>query len=250
MTPATTKRAKAPSSVVIWSARIAADRKRANQNQDTELRSITQAVELRSREIGARALILSGSTARSRRTSVSDIDYHVVGNRPDVRDLAGEIDLYSDSPESFMAKLRDGDDFVQWSLRFGCVLFDDGIARTAAEHMLQEDLWPDPERKRRQAARAVPLARSMVDSRDEDAAREQVRIALSLTSRWWLLERGIFPLARDELSEQLVAAGAKNLAAAVNASIHGAPHANQLLSWLHLAGDLLANAPSRRAAAG
>ena len=33
----------------------------------------------RARSAGARALILSGSTARGRRTDVSDLDYHLIG---------------------------------------------------------------------------------------------------------------------------------------------------------------------------
>ncbi|MFN8152432.1 MAG: hypothetical protein U0R24_15080 [Solirubrobacterales bacterium] len=195
----------------------------------------------RSSDAGSRALILTGSTARSRRTRISDIDYHVVGPRPETRDLRGEIDLYSDTPETFLGKLVDGDDFVQWSLRHGCVLFDDGVLLEAMNRMLGEDLWPDPSRKRNQAAGAIPVARSMVESGDGGAAHEQVRTVLSLTSRWWLLECRVFPLARDELAEQLHASGDHGLAIAMDGAIHGTPGLDKLASWLDLAENRLSD---------
>jgi hypothetical protein len=65
-------------------------------------------VEARSRELGALALILSGSTARGRRTRVSDLDYPVIGPRPEINDSPEDIDLYSDDPDRFMDKLRSG----------------------------------------------------------------------------------------------------------------------------------------------
>jgi hypothetical protein len=66
----------------VWSQRLWSDHQRAARNQTDALLAVTAAVESRSRELGANALILSGSTARARRTRVSDLDYHVIGARP------------------------------------------------------------------------------------------------------------------------------------------------------------------------
>jgi hypothetical protein len=68
----------------VWTDRLRFDRTRAVRDQPAELAAITAAVEARSQAVGARALILSGSTTRARRTRVSDLDYHVIGGRPEI----------------------------------------------------------------------------------------------------------------------------------------------------------------------
>lgn len=229
-----------------WQARIDTDRERAALNQTHELASITAVVEKRSRAAGSLALILTGSTARGRRTQVSDLDYHVIGARPDVRGLRQDIDLYSDEPDDFMEKLRSGDDFAYWSVWYGCVLFDSGVVHQAARFVAGSDCWPDAERKLRQAHSALDFAESMVESGDHDRAIGETRIALSLTARWWLLSHDVFPLARDELSDQLTQTGALALAAGLGATIHGRPDASQLLTAIRLARELTAS----RAVAG
>lgn len=224
-----------------WQARIAADRERATLNQTRELAEVTAMIERRSRAAGSSALILTGSTARGRRTYISDLDYHVIGPRPDVRDLREEIDLYSDDPGEFMRKLRSGDDFAYWSIWYGCVLFDTGVVQQAAEFVASSDGWPDPDRKLLQARSALDFASSMVESGDHQRAIEEARVALSLTARWWLLSHDVFPLARDELSDQLRGTGALALAAGLQATIHGRPDASQLLAAIRTANELTAS---------
>ena len=76
------------------------------------------------------AMVLSGSTARGRRTRLSDVDYHVIGATSlRVTDLPADIDLYADDVDRFWAKLRKGDDFAHWSVSYGCELFDSGVIR-------------------------------------------------------------------------------------------------------------------------
>ena len=55
---------------------------------------------------------------------------------------------------------------------------------------------------------------------------------LSLVARWWLLTHDVFPLARDELSEQLSALGQRELAAGLHSCIHGRPPAAELQSMV------------------
>jgi predicted nucleotidyltransferase len=184
----------------VWAERLSFDRERADRHQSSDLTAITKAVRERAWAAGAEAVVLSGSTARGHRTRVSDLDYHVVGaSSLRVDDLPEDIDLYVDEVDHFWAKLREGDDFAYWSVWYGCVLFDSGVMREAAEFVAERDAWPDPERKLRQTRGSLNFAGQIVESGDYGAALEQTRGALSLVARWVLLSKGVFPLARDEL---------------------------------------------------
>lgn len=222
----------------LWASRLLADRLRASRHQTTQTAAITVAVESRSRRLGASALVLTGSTARGQRTGVSDLDYHAIGADPRVDDLPAEIDLYCDAPAEFLAKLERGDDFAHWTLRHGCVLFDTGALREAATHAAEHDLWPDPERKLRQARQTLAFAERLIASTDYQAALEQVRGALSLTARWWLLAHDVFPLARAELPAQLHELRQPALARALGATIHDRPDLAALRVFLATARDL------------
>lgn len=222
----------------LWESRISLDRKRAAASQSDAFRAITRAIEARSHEVGASAVVLTGSTARNRRTRVSDLDYHVIGSKPTVEGLASDIDLYSDSPASLLAKLFKGDDFAHWTLRYGCILFDDGALRKAFEAALEHDLWPDPECKRRQASRAIEFSQKLAATADYGALLEASRGAFSLTARWWLLSHDVFPLARDELAQQLREIDQPRLAAALESCIHRRPGTASVASWLAEASEL------------
>lgn len=214
----------APGNRDVWAERLCFDRERAARHQSSDLAAITETVRERARAAGAEAVVLSGSTARGRRTRVSDLDYHVVGaSSLRVDDLPGDIDLYADEVDRFWAKLREGDDFAHWSVWYGCVLFDSGVVRDAAAYVAEHDAWPDPNRKLRQAQAALDFAEQMAASGDYAATLEQVRGALSLTARWLLLSHDVFPLARDELSEQLEQLGQVELALALRRSIRERP---------------------------
>lgn len=233
--PAPTRRGLAelrPPDLALWKSRLSLDRKRATANQEGALAEITRAIEARSHELGAAALVLTGSTARNRRTKVSDLDYYLIGDRPDIGGLPSEIDLYSDEPNAFLAKLFKGDDFAHWALRYGCILFDRGVLRRAMSTVMEQDLWPDPERKLRQAKRAISFSQKVVPTGDYGSLLEVSRGAFSLTARWWLLSHDVFPLARDELAQQLRETGQLGLATALESSIHLRPSAASIATWL------------------
>jgi hypothetical protein len=67
---------------------------------------------------------LTGSTARGTRTVISDFDYHLGGSPIEIDDLSDELDLHVVTADLLDARLREGDDFSHWSLRFGRVVFD------------------------------------------------------------------------------------------------------------------------------
>jgi hypothetical protein len=228
----------APLDVELWGSRLLGDRRRAARHQTAQLAGISAAVESRARRVGAAALVLTGSTARGRRSTVSDLDYHVIGARPDLGDLPAEIDLYCDEPAELVAKLYRGDDFAHWTVRYGCVLFDTGALLEAAAQAADRDLWPDPERKLRQARRTLDFAERLLPSGDHAAALEQVRGALSLTARWWLLAHDVFPLARAELPAQLAGTDQPALARTLEATIHDRPDVDSLAASVTIARSL------------
>jgi hypothetical protein len=160
---------------------------------------------------------------------VSDVDYHVIGATSlRVTDLPADIDLYADDVDRFWAKLRKGDDFAHWSVWYGCVLFDSGVMHEAAAYVAQQNAWPDPIRKLRQARNALDFAEQIAESGDYGAALEQTRGALSLVARWELLSSGVFPLARDELAGQLEQLGQARLAVDLRRSIRERPSLDDL----------------------
>ena len=221
-----------------WAARLAGDAKRICAVVPSDLVPIHDQIVERAR-LHAHALLLTGSTARRRRTAISDLDYHLIGRRIEIGDLAEEIDLHVVSPEQLQQRLEQGDDFTQWSLRFGLVVFDDGVARAAMRRITEQALWPDVERKRRQALQSLRTAMAMIATEDLDAALEQARTALTLTARWHLLANARFPLARAELPDQLRRLGQVGLAEGLDATIHGDPSLRELAATVTLSQALV-----------
>jgi hypothetical protein len=214
----------------IWGERLSDDQQALGQNLSSDLMAIVKQIEERARDANALALILTGSTARRRRTEVSDLDFHVIGNeRLDHAVLPVDIEIYRDEKRRFGEKLEDGDDFAHWSVRFGRIVFDrGGVIREAAEEVAGRDLWPDPDRKMRQASEALRWAEEFADSGDYGPTLEYSRTALSLVARGLLLQDDVFPLSRDEIPTQLRDRGFDVLAADLQRTIHTRPEVAEL----------------------
>lgn len=227
-----------------WAAKLDRDRERAHRNQTAAQREITEIIVSRSLAIGAEAVALTGSTARDSRTSISDLDYHVVGQRPKVDDLPGDVDVYAGDADHFWKKLRAGDDFVQWTLRLGCILHDSGIFRAGIEAIAKEELWPDPSDRVARLGEQEAIARRLLNMRDRDAAQTEIRAALTTAARGVLLANGSFPLARGELPAQLRSLGHDRLASALETTIHDEPRLEELEQSL---AALPAPLPAKRA---
>lgn len=204
-----------------WEVRLRDDRERAFLFQSAPFQAITAEVLRRASDAEALAVALTGSTARGHRTAISDLDYHLVGSRPDLNGLPGDVDLVADSFDRFQRRLAEGDDFVQWTVRLGCVLHDpDGIFREAYFRILREELWPDPHRKFERADVLASLAGRVLTIEDREAAQEHVRAALTSFARGALLASGVFPGARDELAMQLTEVSRRETADWMHRSIH------------------------------
>jgi hypothetical protein len=221
-----------------WERRLARDAERIRSVLPARLAEVHQRVVDRA-HLRAMALLLTGSTARRRRTAISDLDYHLIGEPIETGDLPEEVDMHVVSSDELQRRLSNGDDFTQWSLRFGLVVLDDGIVRESMRRIAEDRLWPDVERKREQARRSLRTAEAMVASQDRDAALDQVRTALTLIARWRLLSSGAFPLSRAELPRQLAQIGDSPLAEALTTTIHNAPSLGQLERMLPGASELL-----------
>ena len=143
-------------------------------------------------------------------------------------DLSLELDIHFLSQSQLESDLLAGDDFVQWSLRFGCIVFDEGTVRRALRLMAERQPWPNVERKRSHAAKSLELAHRFVATGDEDGALVQVRTALSLAARARLLSAGVFPLSRAELPAQLLELGLASGAHALTRTIYDSPYLSEL----------------------
>lgn len=221
-----------------WRDRLARDARRADANQTSSQRLITETLLARAKEAGVEAFALTGSTARNQRTAISDLDYHVIGSRPSRSGLADEVDIVATDVRRFWEKLRAGDDYVQWTLRFGCILFDrTGIFRDALRVLSTERLWPDTSRKHARLSSHRRHAERLIELGDRDAAQEQVRAALTSAARAVLLDAGVFPLSRTELPAQLQAIGRVRLASALRMAIDAVPSLSELAAQVEALDD-------------
>jgi predicted nucleotidyltransferase len=222
-----------------WSARLDSDRQRATELQTRSQRQATETILQRALALGAKAVALTGSTVRGQRTAISDLDLMVVGRRPDLGGIREDVDVYAARANAFWERLLAGDDYIPWTLRFGCILHDDGILREASGYIEKSCLTPSAERKHTQAHHGLTLARLVLESGDVEAAREQCRAALTTTARWVLIVNGEFPLARNELSDQLLTLSYFDLSAALHHAIHDEPSREELQTSLELAEKLV-----------
>jgi hypothetical protein len=227
-----------------WSARLRRDRRRAAELQTRAQRRATETILQRALFLGAEAVALTGSTVRAERTEISDLDLMIVGKRPNLGGIREDIDVYAAGAKAFWERMLAGDDYIQWTLRFGCILHDDGVLQSASRYIEEHGLAPSAQRKLTQARRGLALARLVLESDDLEAAREQCRAALTTIARWLLIAKGEFPLSRNELSDQLVL-GHRDLAAALHRLIHDEPSREELHADLQLGEQLIAVAPKR-----
>jgi|HubBroStandDraft_2_1064218.scaffolds.fasta_scaffold05571_2 hypothetical protein len=217
-----------------WARRIREDCDRAERAQTPAQRTITATVMRRAIALGVSGFALTGSTARKRRTAISDLDYHVIGKRPDVSDLPGDVDVVATSAARFRSRLIEGDDFAQWTLRFGCILYDAGAMRNGVQLIVEADLWPSGQRKLASLVMHRAEVERLIQMGDRSAAHEQLRAMLTTAARGLLLQARVFPLARKELPAQLERAGYVPLAGALRRTINRKPHLDEIKDGLQI----------------
>ncbi len=217
-----------------WARRMREDRDRAEHSQTPVQQAITATVMRRAIALGASGFALTGSTARKRRTAISDLDYHVIGKRPDVSDLPGDVDVVATSATRFRSRLIEGDDFIHWTLRCGCILYDAGVMRNGVQLIVERDLWPSGQRKLDSLAMHRAEVERLIQMGDQSAAHEQLRAMLTTAARGLLLHARVFPLARNELPAQLKQAGHVPLADALRLTIDHEPRLDEIKIGLQI----------------
>jgi predicted nucleotidyltransferase len=162
-------------------------------------------------------LVLLGSYARRTSTSnVSDVDVLVLDGRR-LGPTPEAVHVVRLSKEQLVHRVRRGDDFTQWALRYGVPLTCRKEWSQLADQLLVDAPWPRTERKLEQLGHRLAVAEDLLGMGDVDAAREESGSALNLVSRAGLLGVGHFPLSTPELPEQLRKVGERELAQAIDA---------------------------------
>ena len=170
-----------------------------------ELNPVLEALADEGLDDGA-TVVLVGSGARGVRNPRSDIDVLVLhGDDRRIRlKRPGDVHLQQDSRSRFLKRLKDGDDYPGWALRFGTPLRDPGgwwAAHAAAE--IENPHWPNWRPKVEHARKRIRMAFELLEVGDVDAASEELLFAASHVARAILLKQGVFPLSRPELPSQL-----------------------------------------------
>jgi hypothetical protein len=149
------------------------------------------------------SVILIGSVARSTHTSQSDLDLLVLGDKPPVVERhPNRLHVQAITAQRFTERLRAGDDFAAWCVRYGVpLLTSPGWLQIVSSS--EAGTWPDWRKKIRHAARRLTLAASFLETDDLGAAAEELLYAVSHSARAILLKDHVFPLSRPEIISQL-----------------------------------------------
>ena len=173
-------------------------------------------------ELDAATVLLVGSVARHADTAASDIDVLVISPKQLKRvQTSPKAQVFMITRSRFLERLRGGDDFPHWVVRFGEVLSDKS---RWWERLMRDpaiDTWPDWERKLNQAGARLSFASRLYASGDYDHAAEEFLLSARHLARAVLLKDRIFPLSQPELPKQLREQGCAELADLVDALADG-----------------------------
>lgn len=167
-------------------------------------------------------VILTGSYAQGNETPRSDIDVLVIrrGRKKGIRAPYGVHFKFEDL-QDFRRRLAEGDDFVIDSLKFGELLHDGLGLWGVLRKEMRNAKWPDWRAKIGQAERRIRLAEQLLMLDDLDAAAEEYLLTATQIARARLLRKGVFPMSRPQLSDQLLAIGEAELAGDLEELIKG-----------------------------
>lgn len=182
------------------------------------LQALRKAALLRSAVV-----VLIGSYARNTVTWRSDVDILVITPLPNPLRISVPhgVHVHFEDKEEFVSKFHNGDDYAVSSVRYGKLLYDRTNFWNSLREGLETTKWPSWSDKINHAERRLKLGHDLLDMGDLDAATEEYLLAATQLARTTLLQCGIYPLSRPEISEQLVAIGHGGLAADITLLIEG-----------------------------
>ena len=147
--------------------------------------------------------VLVGSASRGTETYRSDIDVLILSDKsPKGPSRQGQFHLHLKSNEEFLKKLREGDDFAAWCVRYGLTIQDTGHWSTIKKSP-EASMWPDWSKKILHATRRLVLANTLLETGDGEATHEEALNAAGHVARALLLRSQVFPLSRAELPAQV-----------------------------------------------
>lgn len=169
------------------------------------------------------AFILIGSAARGCATTRSDVDILIIGERlPSLQLRVPRFEFHRYDSNTFLERLREGDDFPNWCMRFGVILRGHHYWRSILDRA-EGPIWPKWKRKVEVAARRWVATRLSLMTSDTPHAHESAIFAYDHLIRGLLLREGVFPLSRPELPLQIEPACSK-LGTYLSMLINEAPH--------------------------
>lgn len=160
------------------------------------------------------AVVFFGSSVRPV-SSVGDLDLLIVfeGSEPQLTDVPIDVDVRSYAAPMVPELVRKGHDLLGWALRHGVVAYERNLYWSELRRNWLPNLpFPSAAIAEQRAERAEGLLRKLQAIGDEDASAEQYLSVLTHRARSFLLRKGVFPISRPELAEQLRQAGQSELA--------------------------------------
>lgn len=172
------------------------------------------AVELATAKEDILAIVATGSAVRDVEHS-DDLDLLLVyrGCRPVMPRPPISIDLRCCGHDEVLQKLKDGHDYLFWTVRYGRALFERGSWWTTLRTDWKDRLsLPSVTEARERAQKAERLYQKMTDFGDTDAAADLELSMLTCLGRAALSEANVFPKSRPEIPYQLREIGERELA--------------------------------------
>ncbi len=160
------------------------------------------------------AVIAVGSAIRTGITS-EDLDLVAICRDKSIfRSKAPiEVDLRAFDLRDVESGLRQGQDLLTWTVRFGKPLYDpQGVWAEIVSRWEDSLLLPDPATARQRASVALRHRKIMEASGDEEAAVDLRISYLTHLARAALSQAGVYPASRPELPKQLLSVGQTDLA--------------------------------------
>jgi hypothetical protein len=175
--------------------RLSGDHQRAVESFLAKLRSLNPARPF--------AAIVVGSVVRGRETPHSDLDLLVISTDELVRSRQNRpLHVQYFTTQEFLDRMRQGDDFALWCVRFG-IPWELSACWSALTESEEAKRWPEWKAKIPHALRRLLLSDDMMKLGDVEAAFEEMLYAVSHVGRAILLKEAVFPLSRPEMVGQL-----------------------------------------------
>ena len=173
-----------------------------------------RAIDVLRAESNTLAVVFFGSSVRPV-SSVGDLDLLIVfeSHEPELADVPIDVDVRSYAASMVPELIRKGHDLLGWAIRYGVVAYERNSYWSHLRRDWMPNLpFPSSAIAEERAERAEGLLRKLQAIGDDDASAEQYLSVLTHRARSFLLRRGVFPISRPELANQLRQAGQSELA--------------------------------------